>query len=258
MKKKIIYLLIILGSALNLSTSSHAASWYIRGSISGEWSRSADFFDRDSTATNPPALFGTTPGSDGRSIGAYGDFGRFLGLEGAVGAYVLPWLRMDLSNNYRPHMKYSGQANFAGVPGAQPVSATASSVSLMCNIFIEPMRLAGFSPGRFRPYLGGGLGLAYNRIDGMTYLFPGLKVHKISITPSGKKMNRAFMVTVGTVISLSRKVFLDVAYRYTDLGRVRTEAGRMYMNNLPAGIEISETRTRLRSHGIFLGLGYSF
>jgi len=258
MKKKIICLFIILGSALNLPTFSHAATWYIRGSISGELSRSSDFFDRDSTATNPPALFGTTPGSDGRSIGAYGDFGRFLGLEGSVGAYVLPWLRMDLSHNYRPHMEYSGQANFAGVPGAQPVYATASSLSLMCNIFIEPMRLAGFSPGRLRPYLGGGLGLAYNRIDGMTYLFPGLKVHKISITPSGEKTNRAFMVTVGTLIALSQRVFLDVAYRYTDLGRVRTEAGRMYMNNLPAGIEISETRTRLGSHGIFLGLGYSF
>ncbi|MEA1979039.1 MAG: hypothetical protein U9N80_14205 [Chloroflexota bacterium] len=77
MKKKIC-LLIILGSALNLSTSSHAASWYIRGSISGEWSRSAGFFDRDSTATTPPALFGTTPGSDGRSIGAYGFWGTSI------------------------------------------------------------------------------------------------------------------------------------------------------------------------------------
>jgi len=258
MNKKIICLLIILWSTLNLSASSHAASWYIRGNISGERSGSADFSDLDSTATNPPALFGTTPGSDGRPVGAYGDFGGFPGLEVAAGAYALPWLRMDLSLGYRPHMEYSGQANFAGVPGEQPVYATASSASLMANIFIEPMSLAGYYQGRFRPYLGGGLGVACNRIDRMTYLFPGLTVHKISITPSGEKMDRTFMLTAGTLISISRKVFLDVGYRYTDLGRVRTDAGRMYMNHLPAGIEISETQTRLRSHCIFLGLSYSF
>ena len=258
MNKKIICLLIILWSALNLSTSSHAESWYMRGNISGEWSRSADFSDRDSTATNPPALFGTTRGSDGRPIGAYGDFGGFPGLEVAAGAYAIPWLRMDLSLGYRPHMEYSGQANFAGVPGEQPVYATASSLSLMGNIFIEPMRIAGSYQKRFRPYLGGGLGVTYNHIDGMTYLFPGLRVHKISITPSGEKADMAFMLTAGTLISLSQRLFLDLAYRYTDLGRVRTDAGRMYMNNLPAGIEISATQTRLRSQGVFLGLGYRF
>jgi len=40
-----------------------------------------DFSDEDAAAVNPPAYFGVGPGSDGRQIGAYGDFGRFPGVR---------------------------------------------------------------------------------------------------------------------------------------------------------------------------------
>ncbi|MBN2124390.1 MAG: porin family protein, partial [Deltaproteobacteria bacterium] len=198
------------------------------------------------------------PGVDGLPIGAYGDFGEFLGFEAAAGAYVLPWLRADLSLGYRPDMDYSGQANFSGVPGQQPVHAEADSLCVLGSVFLEPAPLIGLTPGRIRPYVGGGLGMAYNRIDGMTYEFPGLTTHKISITPEGEKTDLAFMLTAGMGIVLSDRVMLDIAYRYTDLGRVRTDVGRMYMNHLPEGIVIGETRTRLRCQGITLGVRYSF
>ena len=38
-------------------------------------------------ATDPPALFGCEDGIDGKSIGAYGDFGSSALLEVAVGAF---------------------------------------------------------------------------------------------------------------------------------------------------------------------------
>jgi opacity protein-like surface antigen len=258
MKNKVLLLLIGQAAALLFAFPGYAGSWYLRGSLGYEWSCTADFSDRNSLSTSPPALFGYVTGSDGRPIGAYGDFGKFPGFEIAAGRNVLPWLRADLSLCYRPDMDYRGHANFAGVPGQQPVRSEAHSLGLLGNVFLELAPLLNMSSSRLRPYVGGGLGITCNRLDRMIYEFPGLTNHKVSITPAGEKNDFTFMLTAGTGIVLSDRVILDIAYRYADLGQMRTDQGNMYMNNLPGGIVIGETLTRLRCHGITLGIRYSF
>ncbi len=236
-----------------------AMDWYLRGGAGLDGSLAADFSDADSAATHPPALFGVGPGNDGRQIGAYGDFGRFLLMEAAVGKRILPWLRSEIAVAYRPNMKYSGYANFRGVPGGQPVSASADSISGMAHCYIDIATLFGVPMGRFQPYLGGGLGVSYNRLDEMSYGFPGNPgAHKITVTPSGDHAGFACMATVGTGIALTDRIVVDIAYRYTDLGQVRTDAGRAFLNNRPDGIEIGETWAPLRTHGIFAGIRYLF
>jgi hypothetical protein len=42
------------------------------------------------------------------------------------------------------------------------------------------------------------------------------------------------------------------------MGQVQTDAGRAYLNNIPAGIDIAETRAPLRSQGFFAGIRYHF
>lgn len=236
-----------------------ADGWYMRGVLGYETSRTADFSDRDSSATSPPALFGSGNGSDGQPLGAYGDFGCFPEVEIAFGKAIFPWLRADLSVAYRFDMNYEGQANFLGVGANQPVSGKADSLSGMVNLFFDVNALTGMNLGRFEPYAGGGVGVAYNRIDEMTYLFPdNTGAHKYSITPSGDRTNFAFMLTLGTGIVLNERLILDVAYRYFDLGRVGTEQGNMAINTLPAGIVIDETSAALRTHGAAIGLRYRF
>ncbi len=257
-KNNVLLILVVQAAALIFVSSALAGSWYIRGNISLEWSRSADFSDEDSLSVNPPALFGNATGSDGLPVGAYGDFEKIAGFEAAAGGYVFPWLRADLSFSLRPGMDYDGHANFTGVPGDQPVRTEAESFVIMSNLFLEVAPLLNISSGRFRPYVGGGIGIAFNRLDRMTYEFPGLTVHKVSITPEGKNSEPAFMLTLGTGIALSGSVILDIAYRYEHIGRLRTDQGNMYMNHMPAGILIGETQTRLRSHGLTLGIRYSF
>lgn len=242
---------------LSLPAHAVAAGCYLRGSLGLERSLSADFSDADFTATNPPALFGTGPGSDGRQIGAYGDFGDFPVLEAAVGKQILPWLRSEFALSYRTDMEYRGQANFRGVPGEQPVSASAHSLSAMANIYLDIAPFFGVKLGSFQPYVGGGFGAARNGLSDMTYEFPGnTGAHKVTITPSGNKTDFAFMATIGTGIALSAAILLDISYRYTDLGRVQTDIGRAYLNNIPAGINIASTLAPLRTHGIFIGLRY--
>ncbi len=236
-----------------------AEGWYLRGTIGFEWSRAADFADTDSTSGNPPALFGTGPGNDGREIGAYGDFGRFPLGEAAFGRRLLPWLRSELAITYRPSMRYRGQANFRGVPGEQPVSAALDSLSGTVNLFLDVAGLCGADFGRFQPYVGGGVGVAHNRLSEMTYLFPGNSgPHKTTITPAGTNTDVAFMAGVGTGITLSERIVLDISYRYTDLGHVHTDPGKMYLDTRPEGVDIAETRAPLRTHGVFAGVRYLF
>ncbi|MRR16042.1 MAG: porin family protein [Deltaproteobacteria bacterium] len=243
-----------------LPGSATAGGWYLRGAIGYEKSRSADMADVDCSSVSPPALFGCAAGDDGLPIGAYGDFGSFPLAEAALGRRLLPWLRVDLALTYRFHMNYDGNANFLSVGSSQPVSAKADSLSGMLNVFVD---INGFLPGkklwRFEPYLGGGAGFAYNRLGEMTFLFPGNPgAHKISITPAGDRTDFAYMLAAGTGIILTDRLSLDVAYRYSDLGRVETSAGNMFMDVIPAGIAVNGIESRLRTHGLTVGLRYQF
>ncbi|MEN6624437.1 MAG: outer membrane beta-barrel protein [Smithella sp.] len=263
MKKNIhLYLLLflMLFSTFLFPNTGVAGDWYVRGTLGYEWSRDANFSDSDCTSTSPPALFGCRNGSDGQSIGAYGDFGHFPVAEAAIGRQLLPWLRADLALAYRFNMEYEGNSNFLSAGSNQPVSAKADSMSGMVNLFVD---INGFLPGkklwRFQPYVGGGFGLAYNRINQMTFLFPENRgAHKISIIPSGDRKDFAFMLAVGTGVILTEHLILDIAYRYFDLGYAGTSSGNMNMDTIPAGIAINSIEARLQTHGPALGLRYYF
>lgn len=250
-------MLFILVNATPARATSQRAG-YLRGALVAMQSTGADFADKDCSSTSPPALFGCGPGSDGRPLGAYGDFGEYLAMEIAAGRYVLPWLRVDLALNYRPNMNYSGTANFRGVTGPQPVSSTARSLSAMANVFFELAPILGISSDRWHPYVGTGIGVSYNRLKEVEYLFPEATTHKISITPSGERVDPAFTFFCGLGVALSREWMIDVSVRYEDLGRVETDRGGMYMNHIPQDIEIDKTSAALRGFGVALGVRYSF
>ncbi len=92
----------------------------------------------------------------------------------------------------------------------------------------------------------------------MTYHFPGLSRHRISITPSGSGVDLAYTTCAGTGIRLSKRFLLDISYRYSDLGHVETASGNMFMDYLPAGVNIAETSAPLRTHGFLVQLRYHF
>jgi len=249
--KSIMIWIIFFLFALAIPDDTAAAGWYIRGAVGYEKSLASNFSDTDCASTHPPALFGCVSGNNGKPIGAYGDFGSFPLLEAAVGNQFLPWLRADLSLAYRFNMNFDGNANFLSAGLRQPVSAKADSVSGMVNVFLDINGLlAGKKLWRFQPYVGGGAGLSYNRIGQMTFLFPDNPGrHKVSMTPSGERMDIAFMLAIGTGIILTEHLSLDMAYRYFDLGRVNTSRGNMFMDVRPAGIAINDIESRLQTHG---------
>ena len=254
----LVRLVVFLFSAFFCLTSVQASDFYLKAVTGIERSGESNFRDQNCASSNPAALFGCGPGENGKPLGAYGDFGVLPVLEAAVGKQVFPWLRSEVTFSYRPNISYSGQANFLKVPGDQPVSALADSFSFLVNFYLELAGVVDWKMGPFRPYLGGGLGIAHNRLGRVTYHFPGLSRHKFTFTPSGESTGPVFTASLGTGIILSEKLMLDMAFRYTDLGTIGTGAGKAEMNHLPAGIMIGETWAPLRTYGIFVGLRYLF
>jgi len=259
MRRGTICAAIALALTLGRVDIAQAGDWYLRAALGYEQSADADYSDTDCSSRQPPALFGCAMGGDGRSIGAYGDFGDYPMVELALGTRLLPWLRTDLSLGYRFAIDYQGNANFLAVGTQQPVSAELESWNGMVNVFVDLAALSGTDLGRFQPYVGAGVGVALNQLGRMTYLFPeNPKKHKFSLTPEGERTNFAYRLVVGTGIALSERVMLDLSAYYTDLGEVGTDTGIMAMNNIPAGILIDETATDWRAFGVGIGLRYDF
>jgi opacity protein-like surface antigen len=236
-----------------------ASDWYIRGGLGYERSEDADFSDADCTSTTPPALFGCVRGNGGKPIGAYGDFGGGASWELAVGRSLLPWLRSDLSVTYRPDLDFDGNANFLGVGGDQPVSGELESWAGMLNLFADLHPLTEADLGIFEPYLGVGIGVSRNDLGRLRFRFPeNPGRHRYSIVPSGEHWDLAYTLTIGTGIRIGDSTTLDVAFRYSDLGEVRSDRGRMAMNTIPDGIVIDRIETNLRTNGLSVGLRYRF
>ncbi|MBL0225123.1 MAG: porin family protein [Geobacteraceae bacterium] len=257
MKMNFNILLLLLLLSLCQASSVIAADVYVRASAGVDWLKNANFSD-DKDGVNP-ALFGDGTGTNGKPYGAYGDFDTYAFVEGAVGLRLQPWLRTEFSLTYRPDMHYSGQANFTGLTGPQPVSGDAESLSGLANLYLDINGLPGVSLGRFQPFVGGGIGFATNWQDEMTYKFPQLPPkHTYSIVPSGDRTDLAFMLTAGTGFELTKHLILEISYRYTDLGRAQTNVGTMQMDGSVTSLVIAGTSAPLRAHGMLMGLRYHF
>jgi opacity protein-like surface antigen len=257
MKTNFKALLLNVTLTLSLASPAIAADVYVRASAGVDWLKNANFSD-DKDGVNP-ALFGDGTGTNGRPFGAYGGFDTFGFAEGAVGLRIEPWLRTECALAYRPDMHYSGQANFTGLVGPQPVSGKAESLSGLVNLYLDINGLPGVSLGRFQPFIGGGIGFAKNWLDEMTYRFPQLPPrHTYSITPSGERTDLAFMLTAGTGFELTKHLILDLSYRYTDLGRAQTNVGTMLMDGPVKSEVIGGTSAPLRTYGMLIGLRYQF
>ena len=225
---------------------------YLRADLSYDWSRSTAYTDWTCDSREPARV--PLYGCDAR---AAGDFGGSAGLSAGVGYRFTPLLRADATLAYRPGWRFSGEANFP-ISGGQPVYGDATTLTGMVSGYLDLAPLVPGGLGRFQPYVGAGIGLSYNRSEMVEMAFPALD-QRVD-TPSGWHTSLAWHLTAGTGIALTEALTLDVAYRYTDLGRVMTEAGdapRWRAGRLRV-LSIDGTEARLRAHGVQVGLRYAF
>lgn len=229
--------------------------FYGRLGVGVDWPEGSSYRDANCASSQPPALFGCVNGDDGRRLGATGDFDATPVLDAALGYRVNDWLRAEALLSWRPEMDFSGQSNFIGAGANQPVRGSVSSVAGFGVAYVDLPRI-----GKVRPFLGAGLGVARNRMGAMTYAFPNLSATATTTTPGGSSSDLAYLLTAGISVPLGDRLDLDLAYRYTDLGQVQTDAGQATVVRASGtrSLAIGGTKADLQSHGVMLSLRYVF
>lgn len=245
----------LLAVALAFLPASAAAQAYVRTGVGYDVSRESGIADVDCARTAPPALFGCAAAVDGSPLGARGDFGASPALELGLGRRMHPNIRLELQGAWRPGLDFEGRANFLRTPGPQPVAAEGSSLAALAVAYFDFGQL-----GRARPFLGVGVGAARNRLGAVRYDFPGLAAQARTVGPAGARTAFAWSGQAGFGWRLSPRATLDIAYRYTDLGTMRTREGQAAVVRAAGtrAIIVAPTRAKLATEGLGASVRWGF
>jgi opacity protein-like surface antigen len=133
------------------------------------------------------------------------DLGTATLFNGGVGFKVLPFFRTEFALTYRTGYEIDSDRL---VPGSR-AKGDVANLTGMFNAYFDFSEI-----GRFQPYIGAGIGVAYNDVD---------SINAGGVTLSGESTtDLAWQVALGTAISLVPGIALDLGYRYVDLGEVKT------------------------------------
>jgi opacity protein-like surface antigen len=222
-----------------------APALFIRAGAGHDRGRETAVRDRDCSSTNPPALFGC-------GFEAAGDFGNTPVFEIAAGFGSRH--RVELALAHR-ELELDANANFTGVSGEQPVHADGRSISAMVNAAVE---LAPAS-WRLRPFVAGGAGLARNSTGAVVYSFPSIGENAVTITRGGAHTNFAWNAGLGATFDLTPSLALDLAFRHTDLGTLRSPRGTatIIRPTKTLEIEVDQTRAEVATRGVMVSLRWT-
>ncbi len=145
-------------------------------------------------------------------------------IEAGIGCQVTENMRIEVTGGYR--FKASLTEAFNGL------DANLSTYTGFVNAFWDITNYNGFTP-----YLGGGVGVAYNRLTDVS--LPAL-------SSDGDRADLAYNLTAGISYDLANNFKVDLAYRYVDLGFARSKGA--------APLIVDD----LKSHEIKLGVRYQF
>ena len=250
---------VIAAVALMVSVAEAGDEVYLRVGL--DLDRPADtwFTDRDCASTVPAALYGCGMGPDGAPHRSVGDFGTVPTVEVGIGYAATAALRLEAMLEYRPRFDFAGQTNFLEPGLQQSAAADVSSLAGLVATYLDLPGLGLSSVGPFDPFIGAGVGAVRNRIGETHMTFP----RTTTIVPGASHVDVVWMVTAGVATSLGEHVTLDVAWRYTDAGTVRTGRGEGQVvwrdgSRAPLMLNLAPTEAALTSHGLRLSLRYAF
>ena len=191
----------------------------------------------------------------------------------AAGYRVASRLRTQLELTMGWAHQYRGNANYDRSGALQPSSAEFRGWQLLAIGFYDlpAWRLGGTL--RVEPYLGGGAGLTGYRLDDFQQEFPepenpdgGLRrgpSGEVPYTrlPPGRGRTLTAMLAAGVALPITGRVRVDVGYRYTDAGAVRTHPGNILVvrygrdgGRRAIGVPINETTADFRMHTLLATL----
>jgi opacity protein-like surface antigen len=162
-----------------------------------------------------------------------------------VGYRFTRMIRADVTASYRSGFKLDDTDQ-----APSSYSAHITSYNVMLNGYVDfPIERWKW----FVPYVGAGLGYANNKIDDISNpnlapLPPGN-----STVPGGTWNGAAWQLSAGVSFGLTRRLILDVGYRYLDSGKIETKPG-----NVTGffAMPYDGATGKLRSHELQVGLRF--
>ncbi|MEQ1649399.1 MAG: outer membrane beta-barrel protein [Hyphomicrobiaceae bacterium] len=206
-----------------------AGPCYIRGDLGYSWAKnphaafpvSNDITEVDGTGAvvaQSSTYLGDTVSATSLSNAAFGGVGLGCG-SGSRGLRGEVMLNQYGWRNFKGEpLAYSNYTIVTGDPTPAPIEdpmhTRVKSTTLMFNAYYDLGKFGGVTP-----YVGAGVGVAYNR-TGETYFTdnPSL-VNRIE---GASRLSLAWSVGAGIGWQVSERAVLDVGYRYTDLGKAIT------------------------------------
>lgn len=169
------------------------------------------------------------------------DYGHYCDL--GIGHYFLDHARFDVTVGYRGPIEVSGIADFNNVGGtATNQEAKVRSLVTLFNLYWDIASYYGLTP-----YVGAGIGFAYNDLDDVLVPESGF------YTKGGERFDLAWALMAGVSYPVTDAVLIDAGYRYVNWGGV--SSGTMGSHgNFTTAIDIE----KLAAHEVRLGVRYNF
>lgn len=160
--------------------------------------------------------------------------------------------RGDRKLDGEPGVYHPGPTPGDPVPGytpepdyEDPLHTSVQTYTAMLNIYKD---LGSF--GRFVPYLGAGLGVAYHDVDFVYFTGNPNLTNEIE---GDETLSFAWSLMAGVGVQISDRAILDIGYRYIDMGEA--QSGRVDTAGFTnPRVEIDD----LEAHEIKVGLRYHF
>lgn len=236
--------------------SVEAGDYYARAGIGISQPTESSFTDRDCSSESPAALYGCGLGGDGKPYRSHGAFETVATAEvglGRVGSTV----RLEVLVDYSRGFRFDGNENFLEPGRQQSVVADVSSLSGMVAAYVDVPGSVLSKLGSWQIFVGAATGMARNRIGKTRMTFPAT-----TTVPGGDWSGFAWMVMAGVERPLNDRARLELSWRYSDLGEVRTHRGPGNVvwrdgHREPLPLDLAETRADLCGHAVRVAPRYA-
>ena len=225
---------------------------YLRGDVGYSWSQSPTAtFDVDNSDFN--AANGTNFASGNgvtntkKENSWLGEVGGGCGFGGARG------MRFEAMLGFRGKQDVQGEPNFYAGPVGTPINPNPVD-PLHSSIRTTTLMLNGYKDlgnwGGFVPYVGAGIGAAYNQLDDVYFTDNPNLLNRIH---GNNDLSFAWSLMAGVGYQISDRAVLDVGYRYIDKGSISSQRSDN-LGNVNPPVKFDD----LTAHEVKVGLRYSF
>jgi opacity protein-like surface antigen len=191
--------------------------WYLRGDVGVGAVFKPDIRSTfDASVTVPNARFNE------RSLGDT----VFVG--GGVGYQLNNWIRFDATGEYRTAQAFNAVESYNAGYFDYPQNARRAfdtytgqvqSTVALANVYLDV-----FHYNCLTAFLGGGIGGSFNRLSNLTDVGVGGLNTGFGYAPERSSVSLAYQGTVGLSYDINPNLKLELAYRYLDMGDVRSGA----------------------------------